>query len=433
VRVSGTIGPLAAVDPAAATPVDLAVDVEAVEVAALRDAALEWLHAVPALDGITLGGTLGFDLGVRGRLDAPQIAGSARLSRVAVRWPDGPAIDGLTTTVSLADGGAEMPPTSLRVAGVPVELTARVADVREPLVVGTIESTGGEIHGTRFEHVTAAYTASPIAVELRDIVLDAWGGRAEGRLALDRRDADTPSVAAVTRVRDMDITAVAAVVAPGAARNVSGRLEADLDVEGHGAAWDQLSQTLEGAGRVTVRQGALEGVNLAEQVLTGATGIPGVGTLVPGRVRTKYPELFGAAETRFEELRSTFRITGGGLRFDDLAVAARDYRITGAGRLSFTGQLDATGVLTVSKQLSDHIVGSVKEVALITDKDGRLSIPFGVTGRWPSVRVRPDTSRLMRSLQLDLIQRGLEELFGRTRDKPATKKSRSKRKRRSRQ
>jgi hypothetical protein len=55
---------------------------------------------------------------------------------------------------------------------------------------------------------------------------------------------------------------------------------------------------------------------------------------------------------------------------------------------------------------------SVKEVSVLANRENRLEVPFAVSGTWPTVSVRPDSSGLLRTLQRGLVEQGIGELLG---------------------
>jgi hypothetical protein len=379
---------------------------------------LEWTRVLRAVDGIDLGGVLGFDLGLGGRPDAPAVSGSVDVRDVVVTRPGGPRVEGVSTTLTLADGGATMPATTMRVDGLPVEVTLRIPKLLDAQASGTLRSPGGSVRGVTIGQLEASWSASPTAVEVRDVVLQAWGGRYDGRVTVDWRNPAAPAVESTSRVQGMNVNEVLAVVAPQAASQVAGRVDGQLDLTGTGATPAALSRSLRGQGRFSVADGALRGVNLAERVLGGVTGLPGLASLVPAAVRTKYPDLFGGADTRFDELRGDLRLAAGTGHLERLVISARDYRIGGDGRVALaSGALEAKGVLTASEGLTRDMLKGVKEVSVLANRENRLEVPFTVSGTWPEVSVRPDSSGLLRSLQRGLIEQGIGELLGGKRKK----------------
>jgi hypothetical protein len=180
-----------------------------------------------------------------------------------------------------------------------------------------------------------------------------------------------------------------------------------------------LRDALAGSGRVVVDDGVLRGVNLAERVLSGVTSVPGLTTFVPPRVRDKYPGLFGGDDTRFDELSGAWRIAGGVVHLDRLALAARDYGAEGRGTVSLESVLATTGVLELSEGLTGDLVGATEIVRFLRNERGRVAVPFAMNGTWPRVRVAPDTAALAQTLQRGAVRGGLERLLGRDERAPA--------------
>jgi hypothetical protein len=152
----------------------------------------------------------------------------------------------------------------------------------------------------------------------------------------------------------------------------------------------------------------------------GATGVPGLATLVPPRVRTRHAALFSSGDTRFDTLGATVRVADGRATTDDLTIAARDFVLTGQGTMQLDGPLDGVATLRASRDLSTDITADVKEARYLADPDGRIQIPFRVAGTLPKVKVRPDAEFLARAVGRALLDKGLGSLVGK--EKPGKKK-----------
>jgi hypothetical protein len=168
-------------------------------------------------------------------------------------------------------------------------------------------------------------------------------------------------------------------------------------------------------GHAAVRNGVLKGVNVADGVLSGVTGVAGLVTLVPARVRDRYRDIFAGDDTRFDELASDVRVADERIVLESLAVSAHDYAVRGKGTITFTQQVDLTATLIASAPLTADVIGTLKETALLTDTNGRLAIPFRLVGILPKVRVKPDQEFVGRVRQA-LIGEGLGRLLGGKRD-----------------
>ena len=193
---------------------------------------------------------------------------------------------------------------------------------------------------------------------------------------------------------------------------MEGSLFADLKLSGAGKEWVQIRDALTGNGQIDVKEGVLKDVNIAEQVLAGATGVPGLSNLISERIRKKYPEIFETGDTKFDKLGGTVVIAGGEARTEDLEISARDYLILGTGSFFLDNRIDFAAALLLSKGLSTDLISEVKEIKYVADPSGRVKIPFEMRGPLPGAKPKPDTQYLGQALGRAVVEKGLEGLFG---------------------
>jgi hypothetical protein len=153
-------------------------------------------------------------------------------------------------------------------------------------------------------------------------------------------------------------------------------------------------------------------VNLADQVLGRVTGVPGLATLVPPRVRQKYPAVFGTDDTRFERLGGSAAVADGVARTDDATLVARDYAIRGQGTTTLDGKVDFSATLSTSDALTRDIVADVKEARYLADAQGRLTLPVRIAGTPPALRATPDPTAVANALARGLVDKGVGALLG---------------------
>jgi hypothetical protein len=147
-------------------------------------------------------------------------------------------------------------------------------------------------------------------------------------------------------------------------------------------------------------------------VLGAVTGINGAGQLVPARLRRKQPELFGAADTEFEELRASVRIGDRHATTDDLVMRTDAYVVTGRGQVGFDGQTELDAVFVAGPALTSDVLDSVKDARWALNTDQRIEVPFRVAGRFPDLRPRPDPDFVARVVGRALEARARKALGG---------------------
>jgi hypothetical protein len=450
----GTLGPLDA-DP---MPVDLTVTLDPLDVRRVREAVAAAAQAWPP--ALTIEGPIGARARVAGRVPrggaggrVPPVAVSARLEAegAAVRWADAfakPAGVPMRLEVDAAPVEGEdalaVRTLALRLADLAVDGEGRVTTATPPAVDVRVTAPATGVGGVAalLPALAASGLGGRVALDVR-AVGPVGGGRVptlDGTVTLDGVEARGEQVpvpveglSTTVRLAGHGVTVpatrfrvagapveVAATVArylppvrfdararaEGApiatllgTQWVTGAVDGELQLAGEGADAAAIRRSLRGNGRAAVRDGVLRGVNLAEAVLRGVTGVPGLSAFLQPLAAEDYPEIFGTSDTPFQAASGTFVIADQRVRSDDLALAARDYAIRGKGAVGFDGMIDATATLVASERLTRDVVAEVQPARFLTDDTGRLAIPFALRGRWPAVRPLPDRSVLTTALQ----------------------------------
>ena len=171
-----------------------------------------------------------------------------------------------------------------------------------------------------------------------------------------------------------------------------------------------------GSGNLILENGTLKDVNLADSVMKGIVGVPGLSNLIDPKIRQKYPAVFGAGDTVFEKMDAKLDIRGGIARVSDFRLAARDYSLSGEGQYALRNELDMHVAMTLSENLTGDLVGSVKEARYLENSSGRIEIPVRLRGDIPDVRAEPDLARVAKSLQAEVLGDLLGNVLGTSND-----------------
>jgi hypothetical protein len=275
-----------------------------------------------------------------------------------------------------------------------------------------------QVHGStlRAGAVTATdFSADAVEKDgvatLERLVVHVFDGAVEGHGQLDHR-AEPPAAQLDGTFRGLDVEQLLAAGNPGAPARVRGRLDANGSVSASLGDGPTVRHTLQANGHGEVHDGAIVDVNLVDGVLSGVSGIGGMVTLVPQKLRDRYADVFDATDTRFDQLSADLRVSNERVRMDSVLMKARDYTVRGQGTATFAQQIDFTATLTPSDRLTADVLGSVKEARYLTDDAGHLSIPFHLVGTLPNVRARPDEQFLARVVRKLFAGETVDKLGG---------------------
>ena len=280
-------------------------------------------------------------------------------------------------------------------------------DVLIPLGQDTITVRGSVIAGTAKFNLTAPVittTELPLGfsptrpIELRDLValielneqhvrlqnlsLNLFGGqmKADGEVQMGAAPVPFTSKIAAERLQLGPL-----LEAVGTDRvSVSGTGSAELEMHGKGLALPEFTAQLEGAGRLFIKNGKLEGINLLKEAtaLLNAIGIT--------------PD-FGN-ETVFSVIESDLIIRHGVVIIKHLIGNSPEFDVTGSGTIGFDKTLNVNLSVMLSEALSKSIVGS-SPVAKAMMARGRLSVPMVISGTTQAPRYALDTMALGRKVQ----------------------------------
>ena len=415
-----------------------------------------WEKLIPAVVNYDLKGKMDLRATVRGPVGAgknPQVDGNLSLQSASIKVPELPkAIENLNAQVKFSGARAETKETTFNLGNSHIRLAAAVekfspltlsyklntaelalADIQPSLpperssdvlrdlgsdgqvttakgqtvVAGRILSGAGRLYSMDYKNLDANLSYAKNNAVLRNFRANLLNGSVQlkGEYGFD----ESPKFSMASEIKGIDLVQLHQYFTKDQP-DMRGSLNGNLKLSGQGDQWQEIKPTLRGDGQTEVLNGTLLNFNIADAVLSGATGIPGLTNLINPAVRKKYPETFEAKDTVFKDLQTQLDIGDSRLNLKNLRIAAAQFRVAGDGWVDFERRVDFRGVIRFSPELSDDIAGAVREIRLLFNKNNELEIPFTLSGQMPNVKPRPDAGFLTKALQRGLFQRGAEEL-----------------------
>ena len=419
-----------------------------------------WDRIVPALADYQLSGTMDVKATVRGRIGngaAPQIQGTLGLKNVSAKPPSFPKpIENLDTTIHFTGQKADIGDMTLalgksriRVAAAierfaPLTLSYKMStpelwpadysalpEERKSDVIRNLQSAGqfsmatgdmvyqgrlssadGTLYNVPYKALDATLSLANKVANIKTLQVNALSGALQIDGQYSFKEA-VPQFSLASKVQNIDVKELYTVLDAKAERDIRGRMNADMKLAGSGKTWEAIKPTLHGQGDAEVVQGALLNFNIADNVFTGMTGIPGLTNAVNPSLRAKYPDVFTAKDTEFKELKANFDLADSRMNVKNLRMAAAEFVVQGNGWADFDRKVDFRATLSFSQRLSADLSQSAREMKYLLNNQGQLEVPFALTGRMPNVKPKPDTRYLGQLVQRGFLRKGTEELQNR--------------------
>ena len=438
--------------------VDLQLDSNSVDLAG-------WQEILPQLQDFSPTGQMELHTHVKGDVgeeQLPDITGTFDLRQVSASFAQLPQpISDLNTDITFTGQGAELKNTSARIGKSVLQLAVRIArfmpldatytftspelwlaDVQASNgaeassdVLKTLKSAGtarmeneqlafsGTVSSAQGRLVNIDYTDFQTTLSLLNeiakidsVSLQTLGGSVKASGQYDM-GATPPHFQVTSQISDIELGEVFRAQMINALQYVRGKANFNLDLAGGGEDWEAIKQTLQGQGKFEVNQGALVDLNIADEVLSNITGIPGLTSIVSQKVRKKYPAIWGGTDTEFADLGSQLTFREGKILLDGVYLNAVDYATRGDGWLDYDRQIDFHGQIILAQNLSKDIQDTVKVAKYISNTQGRVAIPFALSGTLPEAKPLPDIATLTRQVQQGAVQKGIEAVQKKVLDK----------------
>ena len=226
---------------------------------------------------------------------------------------------------------------------------------------------------------------SALTISLKNGILTAdltklalYSGAGTGRITLNSAR-EVPAMAAAFNLKG--ISALPLLKDASKFDWISGRANIELKLSGAGRSQEAMVQDLQGSGRFSFTDGAIEGIN------------------IPAMVRgLKQGEIDGwkradRAKTDFSQLSASFVVQKGIAYNKDLSLIGPLVRMTGEGNVDLgREQLDYAAL--------PRIVANLQGQGAVDDPKRGLAVPVRITGPWGDPKIVPDLERLMNDPEL---------------------------------
>lgn len=224
------------------------------------------------------------------------------------------------------------------------------------------------------------------------------GGQAQGKLTLDTRQKDAV-LAGSFEMTNVDSLALTQGVS--GFDWLSGKADASMEIAGGGRTPDDLAATLTGKARLSLANGAIEGLDLPLIVAKAKEGEFGNWRREPG------------LRTQFDRLDANFTIVNGVAETSDLSLSGPNIAVTGEGKTDIPHQrLDYRLKTKVTARAEPSAAAA--SAAPAPEAEAALAMPLIIKGNWDKPEIRPDIENALKDS--DGLA-GTAKLFGKSVEK----------------
>jgi uncharacterized protein involved in outer membrane biogenesis len=265
---------------------------------------------------------------------------------------------------------------------VPVHLTVKLT------------APAGQVAAQPFRDLATTATITTGAFSFSPLTIGAFGGRFDGRLDADSRKS-VPVLRLNGRLDDLDV-AEAMKAAGSQAGGITGRLGGSVSLAAAGTDSATLLRTARGSMSAVITNGTMPKLDLVRPIV-----------LAFGKPSGAPPEGSGSG---FSRLGGSFALSNGVVSSKDIAMAARDFDVTGEGSVELaSGALSARGNVALSQELTAQAGVDLRRYA---QEDGRVVVPATVHGTLQQPAVALDVAAATRRALENELERRAKSFFG---------------------
>ena len=275
-------------------------------------------------------------------------------------------------------------------------------------VKGNLSSSEAKLSDYELQDIKTNFNLIGETLKIEDFSLKAYEGVLKGKASYSLGQDSDFSI--ISNVRGLNLNNFLSSLNSEDAEKIQGKANLDINIFGSGDNWNEIKTSLKGTAKTEIIDGAVLDVNLTDDVLKGVTGVPGLSFLISPDTKDKYPQIFTAQDTEFDEFKSSFIIENGKMETRDLKISSKDYSIKAKGWMNLDGKLDLKSRLLLSPEFSKDLRTDMPDLKYITNSNNQVEIPFAITGTLPKAKAKPDIPYLAKLVQKAGIRSVIDEL-----------------------
>lgn len=228
------------------------------------------------------------------------------------------------------------------------------------------------VKGIETTNLSGKFLKDRKGFSLRELAGEIWGGRFTGLGLLNIGDAAFPFSSAFT-LEKVSLGKVIAQFVPVNPDLFSGAASLNLNLQGKGGNWGDLSKTLTGDGAWKVGQGEIKNLNLLKASLSQLNAL--------GATQLSLPD-----KTEIADASGGLKIDAGRVDISNLLLKNPFFDLSGDGEVGLDRSYRVAGSMRLVEKVTQQVKNSPVG-ALIPTREGRAVIPIEITGSPQSIQL----------------------------------------------
>ncbi len=247
-----------------------------------------------------------------------------------------------------------------------------------------------------FENIQLSASIDDKAAQIDDLSLRFSDGtiKAKGIVQDYRR---TPRSQFELAVQGVRIDPFVPVTSEGKAL-VEGAVSLAFKGSGNGAAWPEISRTLNGEAALELEQGVKLNLNIIREILGKLSMFPGLVETLEKNLPESYRPKLTQQSTILNPVRHTFPIHDGTVQIRDLQVSTDFFSAQLNADAQLSGSLDGTGTVQLDKTFSKGMLDGFPQTELLVNSVSQIELPLILKCAEGKFSVLPDVEKIIRNL-----------------------------------
>ena len=193
---------------------------------------------------------------------------------------------------------------------------------------------------------------------------------------------------------------------------MSGIISSDIKGTARGFGWPAMAYTIKASGRLSLKDGVINNMNILKEVFRQISAIPGLVENLESRLSEEYKKELTKKDTVFYPVNIDISISNGTIFCDNINIRTDHLSIGGRVEVGMVDQaLGGKLYLRIGPDLSGAFVKIVNELEHVQNSNKEIEIPVKIKGSITAIEIIPDLNYLAKKIIVTEVERNVRELL----------------------